>query len=78
MPTVLREDGYTFRIYLNDHVPAHVHVMKAENTARVTLENLKVVTNVGFHNRELSRILEIVEKHQDELLAAWDEYHESR
>ena len=78
MPTVLRQDGYTVRIYLNDHSPAHVHVFKAENEARITLEDKDVMSNIGFHNREISRILEIIEEHQDELLAAWDEYHESR
>lgn len=78
MPTVLRVDGFAIRIYLNDHTPAHIHVFKAENEARITLEDQNVMSNIGFHNREISRILEIIEEHQDELLAAWDEYHESR
>lgn len=78
MPTVLRQGGYTFRIYLNDHPPAHVHVFKAENEARVTLETIEVVSNIGFNTRDIRRILEIAKEHQAILLAAWDEYHESR
>ena len=33
MPTVLRQDGFSFRLYLNDHIPAHVHAFKAEGEA---------------------------------------------
>jgi len=32
MPTVLKKDG--FRIYPNDHLPAHVHVFKAGREAK--------------------------------------------
>jgi len=78
MPTILRKDGYTFKIYLNDHTPAHVHVRKGKKEARVTLDGLEIVSNINFLSREVKRILEIIEEHQDELLAAWDEYHERR
>lgn len=78
MPTVIREDGYTIRIYLNDHIPAHVHVIKAEKEARITLEEVEVMDNIDFTSKELRRIVEIVEAHQEELLDAWDTYHESR
>ena len=33
MPTVLRQDGISFRLYLNDHIPAHVHAFLAEGEA---------------------------------------------
>jgi hypothetical protein len=29
MPQVMRVDGYTFHIYLNDHPPPHVHVFRS-------------------------------------------------
>jgi len=78
MPTVIREDGYTIRIYLNDHIPAHVHVIKAEKEARITLEEIEIMDNIDFTPKELRKIIEIVESHQNELLEAWDTYHESR
>ena len=78
MPTVIREDGYTIRIYLNDHIPAHVHVMNAEKEARVSLEPIEVMNNIDFTSKELRKIIEIIESHHDELLKAWDTYHESR
>jgi len=76
MPTVFRQDGYTFRIYPNDHPPAHVHVQRAEGEARVTLNPVTLQTNIGFSPREISRILEIVTTRADELLAVWRLYHE--
>ncbi|MCC6613286.1 MAG: DUF4160 domain-containing protein [Anaerolineae bacterium] len=78
MPTVFTEDGCRFKIYPNDHPPAHVHVRKAENVARVSLETVEVLSSEGFNSRELSRIIEIVEDHQAELLEMWDTFHESR
>jgi 3-methyladenine DNA glycosylase AlkD len=78
MPTVLIIDGYLFRIYLNDHPPAHVHVLKAENEARVTLVNIDIMSNIGFNTRELSRIKALVEQHHQHLLNMWDSFHESR
>lgn len=78
MPRVIREDGYTIRIYLNDHIPAHVHVIKAEKEARITLDEIEVMDNIDFTSKELRRIIEIVEIHQEKLLEVWDTYHESR
>lgn len=33
MPTVLRQNGFEFVIYLNDHEPMHVHVFYQGNEA---------------------------------------------
>lgn len=78
MPSVLRVGGFTFRIYPNDHTPAHVHVQRAECEARVTLETVEVKTNVGFKSSEISRIIDIVKDHQEMLLQVWDTYHPYR
>ncbi|MBI1281609.1 MAG: DUF4160 domain-containing protein [Anaerolineaceae bacterium] len=76
MPTVIRVDGYTIRICINDHT--HVHVLKAEKEARITIGEIEVMDNIDFTSKELRRIIEIVESHHEELLAVWDIYHESR
>ncbi len=77
MPTVVTEDGYRLKIYLNDHTPAHTHIQKAENEARVRLDTLEVVSSIGFNSRELQAVVELVRKHKAALLAAWNLYHES-
>ena len=79
MPTVFIEEGYRFKIYPNDHPPAHAHVQKAEKEARVRIYGtIEVMSNEGFNNRELLKIRELVAKHRAALLAVWDTYHESR
>ncbi len=65
-------------IFPRDHIPAHVHALKAGKEARVTLEEPTIISSYGFHFREIARILEIIEDHQDELLAAWDSFHKRR
>ena len=77
-PTVLREKGYQVKIYPNDHPPAHVHVVKAEHEARVTLEPVEAKTNLGFNTREIGDILDMIEEHQADLLAEWDRTHPGR
>lgn len=78
MPTVLREGGYTFHIYTNDHPPAHVHVKRDNAEARITLDPIEVKNNWGFNNRQIKRIVEIVQENQQFLLEAWDSIHSSR
>jgi Domain of unknown function (DUF4160) len=37
MATVFNKDGFSVRIYFNDHLPSHVHVFKAEGEAKINL-----------------------------------------
>lgn len=77
-PTVLREAGYQFIIFTNDHPPPHVHARRAGNAARVRLEPVELLHNRGFNTRERSKILAIVQEQRDVLLAAWDAIHGDR
>jgi hypothetical protein len=75
MPTLIREAGYRVMMYFNDHNPPHVHVFSAEKEARVTLDPIELKTNLGFNTHEVRDILDIIERHQAELLAAWRRIH---
>ena len=44
----------------------------------MTLDPVELKTNVGFNTREISVILDMIEKHQTALLAEWDKLHPSR
>lgn len=37
MVTILRDRGFRFVIYLNDHEPAHVHAIKGNGEAKIDL-----------------------------------------
>ena len=74
MPTVFIE-GYKFRFYSSDRFePPHVHVIKAENVAKIWLRPVSLQYNRGYNPAELNRILRLTRQHQQELLEAWYDY----
>ena len=75
MPTVLRWNGYRFYFFSNEGFePPHIHVDKAENTAKFWLSEVSVVRNIGFSQRELSIIEAKVVEERERFLEAWHEY----
>ncbi len=77
-PTIIRPRNYRVIIFTNDHPPAHVHVRRAGNEARVGLEPVVLLDNYGFSSREVKQILQIVRDNQTALLTSWDSIHPSR
>ncbi|NNC30697.1 DUF4160 domain-containing protein [Longimicrobium terrae] len=80
MPVVLREDGWKFVIYPNDHPPPHVHVRRAGGIrVKVLLphsgESVRIVWFRDGPPLEAARAGLLVEKHADVLLAAWERIH---
>ena len=75
MPTILRVDGYRFYFYSHEpNEPPHVHVDKAEATAKVWLEDVRIHKSRGFRSKERTAILALVTEHRDMMLEAWHEY----
>jgi hypothetical protein len=79
MPTILTCQGTTFKILTRDHDPAHVHVYRAGDAAKIGLGDEEngpyLMLNVGMKAKDLRQALEIVEQNQAMLLAAWRKYH---
>jgi Domain of unknown function (DUF4160) len=80
MPSILRVEGFDFRIYFNDHLPAHVHVFKAEGQAKISIGSVSGLPELlqvkGMSRGNAKRSLELVVEYQDVLLAKWEEIHE--
>lgn len=75
MPTVLRIKGYRIGFFSADgDEPPHVHITKAENTAKFWLDPVQLADNTGFARHELNEIYDLVHEHQQELIGAWNEY----
>ena len=53
----------------------HVHVMHADRSALIDLEDLKVIDNSGFSQKTLEKVIEVIREEQDFLLEAWREYN---
>lgn len=73
MPTIFRWNGYRFYFFSNEgHEPAHIHVDRIGNTAKIWLNSVSVASNRGFSDYALREICAKVTERRDEFLAAWE------
>jgi hypothetical protein len=73
MPTVLRESGVEVVIYLNDHLPAHVHAFAGGGEAKINLDPVEVVQVWKMSKATARKAKRVVVEHQDYLLEKWEE-----
>jgi hypothetical protein len=74
MPTLLRENGYRFFFFSDEHLPKHVHVEKSDKYIRIELETLKVTDSYQMTSKEIREVVGLVEKHREIFLEGWNEY----
>lgn len=79
MPTMLRQDGFQFRIYTDDHEPMHVHVFKAGEELIINLGDertpVSVRENLGMSRKDERKALVIAGDNQEYLIERWREIH---
>lgn len=79
MPTLLRWNGYRFFFYSADGgEPAHIHVGRGEQEAKIWLSDLTVAVNFGYSARELGQIVRKVREQRETFLEAWDDHFANR
>ncbi len=74
MPTILTINGFRFFFYSNDHLPRHIHIEKAEKTAKFNLNPLELVNTKGFKASELREIRILIQQNVNLFINRWDEY----
>lgn len=78
MVTVLRESGFRFVIYTDDHEPAHVHVI-GNGELKVALRDgdalPELVRVIGMKAGDRRKAMDIVRANQALLLTRWQEIH---
>jgi uncharacterized protein YpmS len=74
MPTILRDNGYRFFFFSDEHLPKHIHVEKGDSYIRIELENFQVTHRYKVSQKEIKKIIKIVKQKQQILLGAWDEH----
>jgi hypothetical protein len=61
MPTILKQKGFRFFFYSNEHLPIHLHVEKENKTAKFNIEFLvELVYSKKFNASELSEMRKLV------------------
>lgn len=75
MPTVLRERGFRFVIWLNDHEPMHVHVFSGEGEAVINIEDEGIIKVWEMSLASVKQAREIVAENREMLAEKWREIH---
>jgi hypothetical protein len=80
MATIAKTNGFSFRIYSNEHEPPHVHVIKADGEVVIKLgdeNNPPVIRKIyGMPDRDVAIAYNLVNQLKTKLLNAWREIHE--
>jgi len=78
MVTVMRADGLRVVIYVNDHQPAHVHVL-GDGEAKINLLGADGAPDLIWADTmtrgEVRRAMRIVREQQVFLLQRWEDIH---
>jgi hypothetical protein len=78
MPTIIYIEGIRFFFYSNEHSPKHVHIEKAEKTAKFNIEFVELIKSSRFNASELKLIRNLVEENQQLLIQKWDEFFSNK
>ena len=71
----MREAGYRFLFYSNEHGPAHVHVLKGEGEAVFVLEpEIYLREAAGLKLQELRKAESLVSRNKVYILRRWHEH----
>jgi hypothetical protein len=75
MPTVFYFNGYRFFFFSNENdEPMHIHIEKAEGSAKYWLDPLEEVYSYGLKAKQRKEIRAIIELKIIELTKAWYEH----
>ena len=78
MTTLHKERGFSFRVYPNDHQPAHVHAVTTEGDLKISIaydEPSPLDFKGKMSGKEISLALDITEVHIEEFRAEWERFH---
>lgn len=75
MPTVLQDGPYSFVFFSSDRgEPPHIHVKRDQYIAKFWLNPISLAKNRGFKGYELNKIAQLIARHRETLLEAWNDY----
>ena len=75
MGVVMREAGFRFFFYSNEHGPEHVHVIKGGGEAVFDLvPEVRLRESVGFKLPELKKVESLVSRNKTFILKKWHEH----
>lgn len=75
MPELFRFFGIRFFFFSNEHLPMHVHIRNADETAKFQVESsIILVSNNGIKNKDLLLAESIIEENKELIVEYWNLY----
>lgn len=75
MPVIFREAGLRFIVYVDDHVPAHVHVEGNGGSAKIAIADATLIWSHRLGHRDINRAVNVVKARRVEFTTAWQNIH---
>ncbi|MBC8487970.1 MAG: DUF4160 domain-containing protein [Bacteroidetes bacterium] len=74
-PTIFRIGPYRFFFFSREEEKKHVHVVSGDGEAKYWLEpEIELAKSHGLNEKQLNKLLKLVEEKKNEISAKWDEY----
>lgn len=78
MPTVCIIGPYRFYFYSHEpNEPPHIHIDREDFSAKFWLKEISLAKNLGFRQKEINTLHELVCNNQKQFLDKWHEYFSS-
>jgi hypothetical protein len=75
MPKVLEVNGFIFFFFSQEgNEPPHIHIRKAESSAKFWLDPIRLEKNYGFSSAQMKFINKTIKENKELLLEAWHEF----
>ena len=77
MPVVFKYKGYRFFFFSNEGEPPeplHIHVRRAEATAKFWLFPLSLSESYGMNSSELGELMRVIEENKELIERYWNEH----
>jgi len=77
-PTVFREGPFRFFFFSREEERLHIRVQSADGEAKVWIEpEIALARNYQLSDQDLSRVLQLVIDHEQEIRDAWHRHFDS-
>lgn len=78
MTTLHKERGFCFRVYPNDHQPAHIHAVTTDGDLKISIvedEPYPLDLKGKMSGKKVGLALDITEIHIEKFRAEWERFH---
>ena len=77
-PTVFRDGPFRFFFFSREEERLHIHVQSADGEAKIWIEpEIELARNYELSDQDLSRVLQLVIEHEQEIRDAWYRHFDS-